>query len=158
MGRDGAFESLTDVLGDRGAAALIRWAGQENRSVRLTNPRWTASGYTGAVLAAIIVGAPGEPDRQVIVKVCPPGQYAEETVAHREALAHSDRAFFAQHLVDLAFEPFPIDGGDPGDASRRLALAVSTVGRRDGIAVHVVRQRERRGPMVVLPVGRQRRR
>ncbi|GLY03878.1 FxSxx-COOH system tetratricopeptide repeat protein [Actinoplanes sp. NBRC 101535] len=106
-----APESLEDVLGGGGAAALRRWAEQEHRSVRLTNPRWTASGYTGSVLAAIVVSTPGEPDRQVIVKACPPGPYAEETGAHREALAHSDPGFFERHLVDLAHPPYPIDGG-----------------------------------------------
>ncbi|RSM56512.1 hypothetical protein DMB66_34190, partial [Actinoplanes sp. ATCC 53533] len=106
-----ALDPLEDALGGPGAAALRRWAQQQRRAVRLTNPRWTTRGYTGAVLIAIVVSTPGEPDRQVIVKACPAGPSAEETGAHREARAHSEREFFRQHLVDQAYEPHPIDGG-----------------------------------------------
>src|ERR1700755_102069 len=102
MVTDNALDPLEDVLGGPRSAALRRWAQQGRRSVRLTNPRWTASGYTGAVLAAIVVSTPGEPDRQVIVKVCPPGPYAEETGPHGAAQAHSARDFFDKPLVALA--------------------------------------------------------
>ncbi|GGL13074.1 hypothetical protein GCM10012284_54650 [Mangrovihabitans endophyticus] len=106
------LDPLAEVLGDAAASALRSWAMQQRRTVRLTNPRWTARGYTDAVLAAIIVSTPGENDRQVIVKVCPPGRPIEETGVHRQARALSDADFVERHLVEQAYEPFPVgDGG-----------------------------------------------
>jgi tetratricopeptide (TPR) repeat protein len=107
----GAPDPLGEALGGSAAAALRAWASQQRRSVRLTNPPWTAAGYTGAVLAAIVVSTPGESDRQVIVKVCPPGGAIEESAAHRVAQACSNPEFFDRHLVRQAFEPYPISGG-----------------------------------------------
>ncbi|MET0416590.1 MAG: hypothetical protein ABW022_11285, partial [Actinoplanes sp.] len=104
-------DPLEETLGGAASAALLQWASQQRRSVRLTNPPWTTSGYTGSLLAAIVVSTPGEPDRQVIVKVCPPGKAVEESGAHRAAQAHSSPDFFARHLVGQAFEPYPIERG-----------------------------------------------
>jgi tetratricopeptide (TPR) repeat protein len=103
-------DPLEDALGGPAAAALKEWASLQRRSVRLTNPPWTAGGYTGSVLAAILVSTPGEPDRQVVVKFCPPGLAVDESGAHRAAQAHSDPDFFARHLVGQAFEPYPVTG------------------------------------------------
>jgi tetratricopeptide repeat protein/NTP-dependent ternary conflict system VMAP-like protein/NB-ARC domain-containing protein len=110
VNEDGS-DPLERALGGAASAALYEWASQQRRTVRLTNPEWTASGYTGAVIAAIIVGTPGEADRQVIVKVCPAGPSVDETGAHRAAQAHSSADFFQHHLVGQAYEPYPVAGG-----------------------------------------------
>jgi hypothetical protein len=78
----------------------------------LTQPEWRAHGYTGAVLIAVKLSTPGEPDRTMIIKVCPPGPYAREATAHQQAKVHSDPTFFAKHLVEQVFDPYPVgDGG-----------------------------------------------
>ncbi|MEV6845119.1 FxSxx-COOH system tetratricopeptide repeat protein [Actinoplanes sp. NPDC051411] len=104
-------DPLEKALGGPAHAALLDWASQQRRTVRLTNPPWMAHGYTGAMLAAVVVTTPGQSDRQVIVKACPAGQYADETGAHQEAQAHSSRDFFQRHLVGQAYDPYPIPGG-----------------------------------------------
>lgn len=107
----GVSDPLREALGESAAAALRAWASQQRRSVRLTNPPWTATGYTGSMLAAIVVSTPGEADRQVIVKVCASDGAVDESAVHRTAQAHSNPEFFDRHLVRQAFEPYPIPGG-----------------------------------------------
>ncbi|WP_203906050.1 FxSxx-COOH system tetratricopeptide repeat protein [Rhizocola hellebori] len=63
------------------------------------------------MLAAVNVSTLGDPDVKVIVKVCPPGPYAREPTAHRQAKASSSATFYAAHLVEQIYSAHPINGG-----------------------------------------------
>lgn len=112
MSTEQAVDPIEQVLGRAGADALADWADQLGRTVRLTAPPWSNAGFTGSRLAALIVSEPGGPDRQVIVKACPPGPYRQETGRHQEAISMSTSDFADKHLVEQLYQPHPTsDGG-----------------------------------------------
>jgi biotin carboxyl carrier protein len=104
----------TDVLASyldvRVADALREWADGLGGTVQLPSRRWHRKGYTGAELAAILLKAPRQPHKKMIVKVCPAGQLARETGKHNLALVEA-QAFAKQHLVRQLYSRYPVRDG-----------------------------------------------
>ncbi|MQY38643.1 hypothetical protein SRB17_66560 [Streptomyces sp. RB17] len=101
---------LADRLGHETAQALLDWAELNDQTVHLFQPSWLppGKGHTGAVLAALAVAPP---PRVAILKVLPEGPHRTEPARHARVLRTSPRTFAADHLVEQAFEPFPLKSG-----------------------------------------------
>jgi tetratricopeptide (TPR) repeat protein len=110
---DGRPDDLEDLLDRDVAAALRDWAQGKGGSVRLPSQRWQASGYTGAVLTAIVLEMPSLSHRagqKLIVKVLPAGSDGRETGIHEYAWRLS-RAFAEQYLVRQLHSRYPVGDG-----------------------------------------------
>jgi hypothetical protein len=106
-----ASDELVRHLGAGPAEALQRWARSVATTVELAVPLWKASGYSGAVVVAVMITRPPQPPVKLIVKVCPPGPYASETARHHQAIAASSKSFVDAHLVRPVYDPIPLDRG-----------------------------------------------
>lgn len=111
---DEATLRLAAVLGTEASEVLRAAASSRNREVDLAEPRWTAAGYTGARLAAVVERsrppAPQRP-RKYVVKVCPADGRRREGARHHAALEMSPADFAARHLVSMEGDPIGLPGG-----------------------------------------------
>jgi len=102
-------DALTDYLGPDAAAALETWQRMTGRRVHIPSSSWRATGYTGALVAALIVTDPGKPPVNLVVKVCP-DLHGDEPAVHRKAHRVSPPEFVDQHLVPMPFDPVATPG------------------------------------------------
>ncbi|MEY9864317.1 hypothetical protein ABH935_009973 [Catenulispora sp. GAS73] len=105
---------LAAVLGSEAAEALETAVGQRNRIIDLAAPRWVASGYSGAVLAAVVeTSRPPSParPRKYVVKVCPADGRRREGARHHAALEMSPDDFADRHLVPMQGNPIALPSG-----------------------------------------------
>ncbi|MEU9899967.1 hypothetical protein ACIBCS_41915 [Streptomyces phaeochromogenes] len=111
---DEATLRLAAVLGIEAAEKLQTRANSRNRQVDLAEPRWTAEGYTGARLAAVVERSlPPSPQRprKYVVKVCPADGRRREGTRHHAALEQSPPGFADRHLVSMEGDPVLLPGG-----------------------------------------------
>ncbi|MER7007493.1 tetratricopeptide repeat protein [Dactylosporangium sp. NPDC000555] len=109
----GSEDPLASLLDPQVAEALREWAMAGGGVVQAPSPGWSASGYTGAVVAVILFeerrpdGA-WSSDKQII-KVIPAGE-ERETGLHEEAWRHN-QSFAKRHLVRQRGRPWPVGDG-----------------------------------------------
>lgn len=105
---------LATVLGSEAARALQAAASLRNRIVDLAAPRWVASGYSGAVLVAVVERSlpPSPPQpRKYVVKVCPADGRRREAARHHAALQMSPPDFADRHLIPMQHDPIALPSG-----------------------------------------------
>jgi hypothetical protein len=104
-------DELAVFLDAKIAAALRQWAEGLGGTVRLPSNPWRAEGYTGAVLAAIVLDLPGPKSDKIIVKIHRGDRYARETGTHARAIADSPGPFADRHLVTQLYPRYPVEDG-----------------------------------------------
>ncbi|MGW2625848.1 hypothetical protein [Micromonospora taraxaci] len=109
----GSEDPLATLLDPQVAQALRDWAAAGGGVVQAPDPGWSASGYTGAVVAVILFeerrpDGSWSSDKQII-KVIPAGK-EQETGLHEEAWRHN-KPFAARHLVQQRGRPWPVGDG-----------------------------------------------
>lgn len=106
-------DELRALLGEPVAMALRAWAQPLRQLVGLPLRPWSASGYTGAVVTAIVLrqqrGDQAWGEQKLIIKVVPAGQ-EWETGLHQEAW-RQNRSFAERHLVRQPYHPVPVGDG-----------------------------------------------
>ncbi|MFG1646700.1 hypothetical protein ACGFMK_41040 [Amycolatopsis sp. NPDC049252] len=109
-------DPLAEALGQGPADAVRRALAQRNQIITRDSTEWTASGYTGAVLAAVVVAydqADHSRPVRCIAKVSPAATSRPESARHAAALRQSFRQeFVRRHLVDVPFDPVECPGGE----------------------------------------------
>lgn len=109
-------DPLAKLLGEEPAAALREELARRNQTIEADHTGWKAEGYSGAVLAAVVVEnelADNPSPIRCIAKLCPPAAGRPESSQLAAALRHTyERAFVDKHLVGIAFEPVQCPGGE----------------------------------------------
>ena len=102
-------EQLAGYLDPVVSAGLRDWHNSgRGFPVRTPSARWKPDGgYTAAILVPLIVITPGG-ERQVLLKVCPPG---DSEVRSHDAAWSSGGSFAREHLVPSAYPPWPLEDG-----------------------------------------------
>ncbi|GLZ01838.1 P-loop NTPase fold protein [Actinoplanes sp. NBRC 103695] len=110
---DGAdFINVVQALGGPAAEALATWAEERGLTVRWPSSPPLTTGRTGARLAMVIVSAPREAGRRVLVRALSRGTETDEPALLHRARSLGPTGFVDEHLPKHAYEPFPIaDGG-----------------------------------------------
>ncbi len=107
---------LAEALGPGPADALRRELANRSQTIARDTTKWTGSGHTGAVLAAVVVTykQAGHPRPvRCIAKVCPPAMGRPESALHVSALRQQSfqQEFIDNHLLQAPFDPVTCPDG-----------------------------------------------
>ncbi|MFI2187909.1 tetratricopeptide repeat protein [Streptomyces sioyaensis] len=96
-------QQITIVVDPAVHSALAKWLTESGTTLHFD--QWITPGLSGALLATVVLNAPGRSALGLIMKVCPPGKATgKEAQRHAEALEASP-GFAALHLVTQPVPP-----------------------------------------------------